>query len=150
MLVRFSDWTEAERFSLRETSTQTPIALGWWCWGSRAAAYQYPTVWPKALQVTQHFSNRGARSALRVANESPTSACIGFSVWFRANTQPAIRLVVDQSQVGGDSRLRNKLIQAAWTAIRKDEQLHEFYLRIRSRHPQNIAAREAIVASPRP
>jgi transposase len=46
----------------------------------------------------------------------------------------------------GDSRLRSKLIQGAWTAIRKDEELYEFYLRIKSRHPQKIAARKAIVA----
>ncbi len=46
----------------------------------------------------------------------------------------------------GDSRLRNKLIQAAWTSIRKDEELHEFYRRIYSRHPRQIAARKAIVA----
>lgn len=46
----------------------------------------------------------------------------------------------------GDSRLRNKLIQAAWTAIHKDDELGEFYLRIKSRHPQKIAARKAIVA----
>lgn len=46
----------------------------------------------------------------------------------------------------GDSRLRNKLIQAAWTAIRKDPELREFYRRIFNRHPQKIAARKAIVA----
>ncbi len=46
----------------------------------------------------------------------------------------------------GDSRLRNKLIQAAWTAIRKDEELHEFYRRIYNRHPRQIASRKAIVA----
>ena len=46
----------------------------------------------------------------------------------------------------GDSRLRNKLIQAAWTAIRKDAELQEFYQRIYHRHPRKIAARKAIVA----
>lgn len=46
----------------------------------------------------------------------------------------------------GDSRLRNKLIQAAWTAINKDDELGEFYLRIKSRHPKKIGARKAIVA----
>jgi len=46
----------------------------------------------------------------------------------------------------GDSRLRNKLIQAAWTAIRKDPELREFYWRIYDRHPKPVAARKAIVA----
>ena len=46
----------------------------------------------------------------------------------------------------GDSRLRNKLIQSAWTAIRKDPELRAFYLRIYHRHPKKVAARKAIVA----
>jgi len=46
----------------------------------------------------------------------------------------------------GDSRLRNKLIQSAWTAIRKDPELCAFYRRIYQRHPQKVAARKAIVA----
>ena len=46
----------------------------------------------------------------------------------------------------GDSRLRNKLIQVAWTAIRQDPELREFYRRIYQRHPRKVAARKAIVA----
>jgi transposase len=46
----------------------------------------------------------------------------------------------------GDSRLRNKLIQCAWTAIRKDPELRAFYRRIYQRQPKKIAARKAIVA----
>jgi transposase len=46
----------------------------------------------------------------------------------------------------GDSRLRNKLIQSAWTAIRKDPELRAFYRRIYQRHPKRVAARKAIVA----
>ncbi len=46
----------------------------------------------------------------------------------------------------GDSRLRNKLIQSAWTAIKKDPELRAFYRRIYQRHPKKIAARKAIVA----
>ena len=46
----------------------------------------------------------------------------------------------------GDSRLRNKLIQSAWTAIKKDPELRAFYRRIYQRHPQKVAARKAIVA----
>ena len=55
---------------------------------------------------------------------------------------------VDRGSItrNGDSRLRNKLIQAAWTAIRKDAELAEFYQRIYNRHPRPIAARKAIVA----
>lgn len=46
----------------------------------------------------------------------------------------------------GDSRLRNKLIQSAWVAIRKDPELREFYQRVYQRHPKQVAARKAIVA----
>lgn len=46
----------------------------------------------------------------------------------------------------GDSRLRNKLIQCAWTAIRKDPELREFYRTVYQRQPKKIAPRKAIVA----
>lgn len=46
----------------------------------------------------------------------------------------------------GDSRLRNKLIQSAWVAIRQDPELREFYHRVYQRHPKKVAARKAIVA----
>ncbi|MEK7516407.1 MAG: IS110 family transposase [Patescibacteria group bacterium] len=46
----------------------------------------------------------------------------------------------------GDGRLRSKLIQAAWAAIRKDPELQEFYNRIYQRHPKDMAAKKAIVA----
>lgn len=46
----------------------------------------------------------------------------------------------------GDSRLRNKLIQSAWSAIRQDPELREFYRRIYQRHPRDRGARKAIVA----
>ncbi|MCA1617552.1 MAG: transposase [Acidobacteria bacterium] len=46
----------------------------------------------------------------------------------------------------GDSRLRNKLIQSAWTSIGKDPELRAFYRRIYARHPKKVAARKAIVA----
>lgn len=46
----------------------------------------------------------------------------------------------------GDSRLRNKLVQCAWAAIRKDPELDEFYRRIYQRHPKATASKKAIVA----
>lgn len=46
----------------------------------------------------------------------------------------------------GDHRLRNKLIQCAWTAIRKDPELRAFYRRIYERRPRKTAARVAIIA----
>jgi transposase len=46
----------------------------------------------------------------------------------------------------GDSRLRSKLIQSAWTTIRKDPELRAFYRRIYQRHAKKVAARKAIVA----
>jgi transposase len=46
----------------------------------------------------------------------------------------------------GDQRLRNKLIQCAWIAIRQDAELGTFYKRIYERQPKKVAARKAIVA----
>ena len=46
----------------------------------------------------------------------------------------------------GDSRLRNKLIQSAWTTIKKDPELRAFYRSVYQRQPQKLAARKAIVA----
>jgi transposase len=46
----------------------------------------------------------------------------------------------------GDTRLRNKLVQAAWVAIRRDPELRAFYQRIWQRHPKDRAAKKAIVA----
>jgi len=46
----------------------------------------------------------------------------------------------------GDPRLRSMLIQGAWTAIRKDEELKALYDRICASHTQKHAARIAIVA----
>lgn len=46
----------------------------------------------------------------------------------------------------GDSRLRNKLIQSAWTTIKKDPELRAFYRNVYQRQPKKLAARKAIVA----
>jgi transposase len=46
----------------------------------------------------------------------------------------------------GDPRLRSKLIQAAWSAIRQDAELREFFRSVCRSHPRNIASRVAIVA----
>jgi len=46
----------------------------------------------------------------------------------------------------GDSRLRSKLIQAAWSAIRQDGELRAFYRSVYRTHPRPLAARVAIVA----
>jgi transposase len=46
----------------------------------------------------------------------------------------------------GDGRLRSKLVQCAWAAIRKEPELDEFYRRIYQRHPKQVAAKKAIVA----
>lgn len=46
----------------------------------------------------------------------------------------------------GDGRLRSKLIQAAWAAIRQDGELREFYRSVCRSHPRDRAARVAIVA----
>ena len=46
----------------------------------------------------------------------------------------------------GDGRLRSKVIQAAWSAMRQDPELREFYRSVYQRHPPDRAARKAIVA----
>jgi transposase len=46
----------------------------------------------------------------------------------------------------GDPRLRSKLIQGSWSAIRQDAELREFFRLVCRRHPRNIASRVAIVA----
>jgi transposase len=46
----------------------------------------------------------------------------------------------------GDGRLRSKLVQASWSAIRQDAELSEFFRSVCRRHPRNIAPRVAIVA----
>jgi transposase len=46
----------------------------------------------------------------------------------------------------GDSRLRNKLIQSAWTTIKKDPELRAFYRSVYQRQAKKLAARKAIVA----
>jgi transposase len=45
-----------------------------------------------------------------------------------------------------DPRLRSKLIQASWSAIRQDGELREFFRSVAKRHPRDIAPRIAIVA----
>lgn len=46
----------------------------------------------------------------------------------------------------GDGRLRSKLIQAAWSAIRQDDELRDFFRSICRTHPRHLASRVAIVA----
>lgn len=46
----------------------------------------------------------------------------------------------------GDAVLRSLLIEAAWTTIRQDKRLEEFYYRIRRKHPAGAGAKKAIVA----
>src|SRR4029450_7189193 len=46
----------------------------------------------------------------------------------------------------GDERLRSKLIQASWSAIRQDGDLREFFRSICHKHPRHEGPRVAIVA----
>lgn len=46
----------------------------------------------------------------------------------------------------GNRTLRGILIECAWTSIRKDKELGQFYYRIKNRHHPKIGARKAIVA----
>jgi transposase len=47
----------------------------------------------------------------------------------------------------GDPRLRSKVIQASWSAIRQDGELREFFRSVARKHPPHIASRVAIVAT---
>jgi len=55
---------------------------------------------------------------------------------------------VDRGSItrAGDGRLRSKMIQAAWSAIRQDGELREFYRSVCQRNPRGKGARIAIVA----
>jgi len=46
----------------------------------------------------------------------------------------------------GNRHLRSLIIEAAWSTIRKDRELNQFYHRIKNRHHPKIGARKAIVA----
>src|SRR6266850_2130954 len=46
----------------------------------------------------------------------------------------------------GDGRLRSKLIQASWSAIRQDGELREFFRSVCRTHARHLACRVAIVA----
>lgn len=46
----------------------------------------------------------------------------------------------------GNERLRNKLIEGSWAAIRQDGELLEFYWKVYHRQPRQMAAKKAIVA----
>jgi transposase len=46
----------------------------------------------------------------------------------------------------GDERLRSKLIQGSWSAIRQDGELREFFRTVYRKHPREVASRVAIVA----
>jgi transposase len=46
----------------------------------------------------------------------------------------------------GDERLRSKLIQGSWSAIRQDDELREFFRSVCRKHPREVASRVAIVA----
>jgi transposase len=46
----------------------------------------------------------------------------------------------------GDKRLRSKMIQASWSAIRKDAELRDFFRSVCRRHPRPEGPRVAIVA----
>ena len=46
----------------------------------------------------------------------------------------------------GNQVMRALLVEAAWVAIRKDQQLNQFYHRIKAKHHPQFAARKAIIA----
>ena len=46
----------------------------------------------------------------------------------------------------GDKRLRSKMIQASWSAIRKDAELRDFFRLVCRKHPRHEGPRVAIVA----
>src|SRR5688572_7474541 len=46
----------------------------------------------------------------------------------------------------GDKRLRSKMVQASWSAIRKDAELRDFFRSVCRKHPRHEGPRVAIVA----
>lgn len=49
----------------------------------------------------------------------------------------------------GEGRLRRKLIQAPWSALRQDDELREFFRSLCRTHPRPLASRVALVAGAR-
>ena len=70
----------------------------------------------------------------------------GFWDWCPPSTPPERE--VDRGSITrtGDERLRSKLIQASWSAIRQDGELREFFRSVCRKHPREVASRVAIVA----
>jgi transposase len=79
----------------------------------------------------------------QISNVRQLAGFIGLVPTERSTGDRVVRGHITRS---GDGRLRSKLIQAAWSAIRQDPELREFYRSVYQRHPRDRAARKAIVA----
>jgi len=79
----------------------------------------------------------------QITNVRQLAGFIGLVPTERSTGNRVVRGAITRS---GDGRLRSKLIQAAWSAIRQDPELREFYRALYQRHPRDRAARKAIVA----
>ena len=79
----------------------------------------------------------------KIGNVRQLAGFIGLAPTERSTGDRVVRGGIARS---GDGRLRSKLIQAAWSAIRHDPELREFYRSVSQRHPRDRAARKAIVA----
>ena len=70
----------------------------------------------------------------------------GFLGLVRPSTPPGIEPVGGRITHTGDARLRSKLIQASWSAIRQDGELRDFYRSVCRAHARHLGPRVAIVA----
>ena len=92
--------------------------------------------------ITAHLLARVGDPSL-LHNPRQLSAFLGLVPTERSSGQSIVKGHI--SRVCGD-RLINKLIQGAWTAIRLDPELRNFYTRIYQRNPRQFASQKAIVA----
>ena len=79
----------------------------------------------------------------QMTNVRQLAGFIGLAPTERSTGERVARGSITRS---GDGKLRSKLIQAAWSAIRQDAELREFYRSVYGRHPRDRAGRKAIVA----
>src|SRR5262249_41690118 len=70
----------------------------------------------------------------------------GFWDWFPASALRERKPIGERSPIVETARLRSKLIQASWSAIRQDGERREFFRSVCRRHPRGVGARVAIVA----
>ena len=99
---------------------------------------------PLRTTLTRTLPTRSQRRWTR-ATTPPKSVDISLGQRLRQPTPPE-RTTRGSITHSGDPRLRSKLIQASWSAIRQDGELLKFFRTVAKKHPRHLGPRVAIVA----